>query len=152
MLAKLESKIVVEEGEMSPLIRYLMTNDLEGFLSALKRTGGRWKVRCACGAEYFNDEKCPDVIRHEAIRMEIRTRFKKEQIIYYNQWAYPMNDYGMVAGYPKPRPDNWSWIRLKLARLSNVRAVPVYSARGWRLSTDKLTHGEYWNLTRPDGK
>lgn len=146
MLRKLEAKLADEPEDESPLIRYLRTNDMDGFLSAIRRTGGRWKVRCSCGAEHNNDETCRDVIRHEAIRMDIRVKFPLDSIVYYNYHAYEMNAYAMVAGYPIPKLGNWGWIRLKLAGLQSVRAVPIYSPLGYHISLKPVSREEHEKL------
>lgn len=90
--------------------------------------------RCDCGAVVPTKSKCENHAEHERVREEIPRRFKKGDRVYYNQHAYTPNDPGVVVGFVKPKLDNWQWIRIKFDRLKNAQAVPVRSAKGWRLS------------------
>lgn len=110
----------------------------EEFAAAmLRQYGTTWT--CACGFKVRHGEKCLNLFgTHERIQVEIQTRFKKGDRVFYNCWAYAKNDPAVVVGYVRPKPENgshpWAWITLKFDKLKSNRQVPIKSSRGWHLS------------------
>lgn len=107
-------------------------------------------VKCACGVSFMSDVKCSATARHEAIRAEVESRFAKGDIVFYNKWAYGVNDKGVIVGYVKADHSNWGWVRVKFDRLKTSRAIPVYSIHGWHLSKHPLNFTEIGDLRYPD--
>lgn len=129
----------------------------DAFLDALKRYAQRpmpthWM--CACGWQIKINEKCVNTAGHDKIQSEIRQRFKRGDYVYYNQWAYPLNQPATVTGYvPTTKGMQWNWIAVKLIRRRRgskdvYRQIPIYSARGWHLSKEPLSESEAERLSR----
>ncbi len=104
---------------------------------------------CECGTQLSLGGLCQNFLRHDAIRMEIRARFKPDDEVFYNRWAYAVNSPGRVVGYPRPARDNWNWLRIQFDHVSQPRAVPVYCAKGWNLSVEPLDEIMAQNLRSP---
>lgn len=100
------------------------------------------RATCYCGTEYDFAKECPNTDRHEFIRAEIKTRFKRGDRVYYNYWAYSPNCPATVAGYLRGDSRSWFWILLKFDHLKQVRSVPIYSRLGWHLSSEPVLNGE----------
>lgn len=127
----------------------------EDFLDALKKYANRpvptvWT--CACGTMSPAGQKCQRNDLHGKIQVNIRDRFKKGDCVYYNYWAYPLNQPATVTGYVVDSKQ-WNWIAVKLVgrRRSSkdvYRQIPIYSAKGFHLSHAPLDQDEAERLSR----
>lgn len=82
-----------------------------------------------------------DLSDHEGIRREIRIRFPVGTLVYYNNWAYQLNQRGFIIGLPH-LDCHWNWHSVKFDHLKRSRSVPVVTDRGWHLSTKPITQDE----------
>lgn len=135
------------------LARLESSSSEESLGEILGRFGLPTHWKCACGSNVGVGEKCNNQFMHSFIQQNIRDRFKKGDRVYYNRWAYEINDPAVVTGYVKPAKEigdhPWAWIRLKFDLLKNSRAVPIYSNRGWNLSHEPLPEALARILSRP---
>lgn len=122
---------------------------MDEFLESMRRSvvqesaeSPPYSWQCPCGNSVQAGSECRDFMAHENIQAEIRRRFKKGDVVFYNRWAYPLNCPGIVSAYVKPRPENgtfpWAWLSIRFGHLKNSRQVPVFSAKGWHLSLEPL--------------
>lgn len=128
----------------------------EEFLDALRRYAQRpvpenWT--CACGTISPLNQKCQNSGLHIKIQFDIRNKFKKGDCVYYNYWAYPINQPATVTGYvPSAIGMQWNWIAVKLVgrrgKSNLYRQIPIYSAKGWHLSHAPLSEDEAERLAR----
>ena len=90
---------------------------------------------CDCGGPILYGLGCVRSDLHYALNGEMRRRFPRGTRVYYNKWAYSRNCPAFVTGYS----EKWNWIRLKFDHLKTSRAVPIYVAGRWHLSTTPVT-------------
>jgi hypothetical protein len=124
------------------------------FIDALRRYEQRRRSNppthwtCACGRRVAIGVKCRDTVAHDIIQADIRGRFKKDDLVFYNKWAYPLNCPGHIAAYIKQtsKPDGgnypWAWISIRFDHLKSARQVPVMSDKGCHLSHIPLPEDE----------
>lgn len=134
LLAKIEAKPLAEESRWKLFETYLRSRNIEDLMRACAAP-----KECACG-EKFLGKQCPNVTRHTSIAQEIRNRFKKGDVVFYNKWAYSPNARAVVIGYSQW--ESWQWIRLQFDHLKHPRAVPIYSLLGRHLSHEPVTAEE----------
>lgn len=97
---------------------------------------------CPCGMIVPCGSECGSKVRHDSIRKAMRVLFPKGARIYYNYWSGSVNTVGIVVDYPRPTSYNWGWIRIQFEHLKSVRNVPVFSGKGWYISTMPLSPEE----------
>ena len=61
------------------------------------------------------------------------SRFPRGTNVFYNRWAYPINDPCVVLSEPKII-EGQTWIRMKFQHLKQPRWVPVTSSKGCHIS------------------
>jgi hypothetical protein len=141
MLAKLESRPAVELHGLDILKQYLRDGDYDAFRNNMRReyplqekpSARLWT--CPCGLKWPTNEPCRNTFgAHGRIGNERFERFGRAVRVYYNYWAYEPNCPGTLVGYSK----EWNWVRIKFDHLKTVRSVPIYSPKGWHLSTEPL--------------
>ena len=125
MLQRLEAKQTPAEQVYAQFGDFLRS----GSMDDLRRAVG--EELCGCGNRYPAFAECPLTQHHEAVASEIRERFPRGTLVYYNCWAYSKNCTGIVSGYPR----EWNWLRIKFDHLKTVRSVPVYCNGLWHLSS-----------------
>lgn len=123
------------------MAEYARNGDVEAFPRRM-RTEYPATFPCDCGMYYPLGGKCRNLDKHEAIRIEIRNRFRKGDRVYYNRWAYEKNSPGTVVGYVSLRNRSygnlWGWINVKFDRLKNPRLVPIWSKDGCSLTHEPI--------------
>jgi hypothetical protein len=155
ILARLQSQEPVDE--YTPYRRWLRKEiSLEEFLMAMKHPPLTPEEQAVVDAEAqfaeLQRKREEERIHHATIQAEIRTRFKKGDRVYYNKWAYFVNDPGSVSGYVRPKEENgshpWAWLSVKFDRHLWPRQIPVWSERGWHLSHEPLNDEEAERLRK----
>lgn len=130
MLAKLEKKIPASDRLIPSLRELLRRYDIPDI------------VKCPCGdIRPVGEGPCANVWRHLEIQTEIRARFKKGDVVFYNYWAYPVNCPGIVAAHVKLKKERgtypWAWVSVKFGHLKSARQVPILDDSGkWCLTKE----------------
>ena len=59
--------------------------------------------------------------------------------VFYNRWAYPVNDPCVIVGRKPKIVEGETWLRMRFTHLKQPRSVPVTSAKGCHISKTPLT-------------
>lgn len=104
---------------------YLRTGSMEDLNEAC-----RTSTCVICGKHFPSGLSCPHSSEHAQDHANLREKFPRGLLVYYNYWAYPENCPAVVSGYTA----TVGWIRLKFDHLKNARAVPIFYEGELRLS------------------